>query len=153
MPSRIYFGNYYYLHQIEYYYLRGMRMNKKIYVGQLINEGDSNNDLYLDKYGKSLDLIIQQDSEKYGKYLMVKYWISNEKLPESKLDEKFMDTYYNIEENDNISYFEISEYLWKGESKWCKHDLIGELTTYAGKYCTLEIDYSKEPQTHDKSYF
>ncbi len=127
-------------------------MTKKTYNGLLVLKNYSYNDLYLNRYEKPLNLIIQEDCEKYGNYLMIKYWISNEKLSESDLDEKFMDNYYNVENKDNTSYFEISEYLWKDEGNGCKHDLITELKTYIEKYCTLEIEYSKKPQTHDKSF-
>jgi hypothetical protein len=128
-------------------------MTKKVYEGQLIDKNNSNNvKLFLDKYEKPLKTIINDDSEKYGNYLIVKYWISDKKLSISELDEKFMDTYYNTEKNGNIIYFEISEYLWKDEGKGCKHDLIGELTGYIGKYGILEIDFSKEPQSVDKSF-
>ncbi|WP_414470263.1 hypothetical protein [Methanobacterium sp. ACI-7] len=127
-------------------------MTKKVYDGQLISKGDSNNDLFLDNYENPLNKIIEEDSKKHGNYLMIKYWISDEKLSENELDEKFMDTYYNIEKKDNTFYFEISEFLWKNEGKGCKHDLINELNSYIGKYCRLDINYSKEPETHDKSF-
>ena len=128
-------------------------MTKKVYGGQLINKNNSNGvNLFLDGYEKPLNKIIQEDSEKYGNYLMVKYWISYEKLSESELDKKFMDTYYNIEKKDNTIYFEISEYLWKDEGRGCKHDVIKELNSYINRYCRLEINYSKEPQSIDKSF-
>jgi hypothetical protein len=128
-------------------------MTKMVYEGQLIYKNNSNNaNLYLGKYEKPLKTIIPDDSEKYGNYLIVKYWISDEKLPESELDEKFIDTYYKTLKDNNTLYFEISEYLWKEEGKGCKHDLIGELSGYAGKYCRLEIDFSKEPQSTDKLF-
>lgn len=44
-----------------------MDITKKIYKGQIINKGNSNNDLYLCKYEKSLNLIIHEDSEKIRK--------------------------------------------------------------------------------------
>ncbi len=128
-------------------------MTKKVYEGQLIHKNNSNNaNLYLDKYEKPLKTIIQDDSEKYGNYLIVKYWISDKKLPESELDEKFMDTYYKTEKENNTFYFEISEYLWKDEGEGCKHDLMGELTSYTSNYCRLEIDFLKEPLSTDKSF-
>ncbi|MGF7117071.1 hypothetical protein [Methanobacterium oryzae] len=124
-------------------------MIKKIYQGKLIKVNKSSNaDLRLDKYKKPLNEVINRDSKDFGNYIVVKYWISDEKLPESELDEKFMDAYYNIEKNDNVLYFEISEYPW--EDKGCRHDLIGELSNYIGKYCTLEIEFLKEPQKRDK---
>lgn len=128
-------------------------MIKKIYQGKLIKANKGfNADLHMDKYREPLNDVINRDSKDFGNYIFVKYWITDEKLPESELDEKFMDAYYNIEKNNNFMYFEISEYLWKDEGKECKHDLIGELSNYIGKYCTMEIDFSKEPQTHDKSF-
>lgn len=125
-------------------------MTKKVYQGKLISK--NNFDLHLDRYDKPLNSIIQEDSEKYGNYILVKYWISNEKLSESELDEKFINTYYDIEKENDVLYFEISEYLWKNEEKGCKRDLIGELQIFIGKYCTLQIDYSKKPQNVDKSF-
>lgn len=128
-------------------------MIKKIYQGKLIKENEGSNAyLHLDKYKEPLNEVIDRDSKDFGNYIFVKYWISDEKIPESGLDEKFMDAYYDIEKNENVLYFEISEYLWKDKGKGCKHDLIGELSNYTGKYCALEIDFSKEPQTHDKSF-
>ncbi|MGZ7209672.1 MAG: hypothetical protein ACXVHV_07335 [Methanobacterium sp.] len=128
-------------------------MIKKIYQGKLIktNKG-SNADLRLDRYKEPLNEVINRDSKDFGSYMLVKYWISDEKLPESELDEKFMDAYYNIEKDSDVLYFEISEYIWKNGGKGCKHDLIGELNSYIGKYCTLEIDFSKEAQSTDKSF-
>ncbi len=113
---------------------------------------DYNANLRIDKYKKPLNEIIDKDSKDFGQYISVKYWISDEKLPESELDEKFMDAYYNLENKDNVVYFEISEYMWNNEGVGCKHDLMGELSDYIGKYCTLEIDFSKEPQNQDKSF-
>lgn len=128
-------------------------MIKKIYQGKLIKENKGSNAyLHLDKYKEPLNEVIDKDSKDFGNYIFVKYWISDEKIPESGLDEKFMDAYYDIEKNENVLYFEISEYLWKDKGKGCKHDLIGELSNYTGKYCALEIDFSKEPLTHDKSF-
>jgi hypothetical protein len=128
-------------------------MIKKIYQGRLIKENKGfNPDFRLDRYKEPLKEVINRDSKDFGNYIVVKYWISDEKLPESGLDEKFMDSYYNAEKNNDVLYFEISEYLWKDEGKGCKHDLIGELSNYIDKYCTLEINFSKEPQTHDKSF-
>ncbi|MGZ7116795.1 MAG: hypothetical protein ACXVH2_02995 [Methanobacterium sp.] len=128
-------------------------MIKKIYQGKLIktNKG-SNADLRLDRYKEPLNEVINRDSKDFGSYMLVKYWISDEKLPESELDEKFMDAYYNIEKDSNVLHFETSEYIWKNEGKGCKHDLIGELNSFIGKYCTLEIDFSKEAQSTDKSF-
>ena len=67
--------------------------------------------LYIDKYKKPLKTVIQEDSEKYGNYVMIRYWISDKRYSKSELDEKFMDTYYNTEKENNTLYFEISEYL------------------------------------------
>ena len=108
--------------------------------------------MFLNGHEKPLKTIIQVDSEKFGNYLIIKYWISDKKLSEGELDEKFMDTYYNSEKGNITIYFEISEYLWKDEGKGCKHDLIGELKSYIGKYYRLEINFSKEPQNTDKSF-
>lgn len=128
-------------------------MLKKIYQGKLIKMSNGSNAyLRLDKYKNPLNEVIGKDSNDFGNYIIVKYWISDEKLPESGLDEKFMDVYYNLENKDNMLYFEISEYLWKDEGRGCKHDLIGELSNYIGKYCTMEIDFSKEPQSTDKLF-
>ncbi len=128
-------------------------MIKKIYQGKLIKSDNvSIADLYLDRYNEPLYEVIDRDSKDFGNYIVVNYWISDEKLPESGLDEKFMDAYYNIDKKIDVLYFEISEYLWKDKGKGCKHDLIRDLGNYIGKYCTLEINFSKEPQNRDKSY-
>jgi hypothetical protein len=100
-------------------------VTKKVYEGRLISKNSSNMDLlFLEGHEKPLNRIIQEDSQKYGNYIMVKYWIGDKKLSKTELDEKVMDTYYNIEKDDKIFYFEISEYLWKEEGKGCRHDLI-----------------------------
>ncbi|MGB9936646.1 MAG: hypothetical protein ACPK7O_02915 [Methanobacterium sp.] len=125
-------------------------MTKKIYEGQIIDKVNSRNELYLNNYEKPLNKIIDEDSKKYGNYLFIKYWISDKELSESELDEEFMDAYY--ENKDNIFYFEISEYLWKESGNGCKHDIIRELSSYINKYCKLDIDYSKQPQSIDKSF-
>ena len=123
-------------------------MIKKIYQGKLIKSDNiSIADLYLDRYKEPLYEVIDKDSKDFGNYIIVNYWISDEKLPESGLDEKFMDAYYNIDKKINVLYFEISEYLWKDKGKGCKHDLIRDLSNYVGNYCTLEINFSKEHQS------
>jgi hypothetical protein len=127
-------------------------MTKIVYEGYLKKIGSINSDLYIDNYDLSLKDIIQQDSVKYGYYLVVKYWISEMNVSDSKLDEKLMNTYFETEKENNVFYFEISEYLWKDEGRGCSHDLVGELAAYIGKYCKLEVEYSKEPQTHDKFF-
>ena len=128
-------------------------MIKKIYQGKLIKSGNgSYADLRLDRYKEPLYEVINRDSKDFGSYIFVYYWISDEKLPESGLDEKFMDAYYDIDKNIEVLYFEISEYLWKDKGKGCKHDLIRDLSNYIGKYCTLEINFSKEPQSHDRIF-
>lgn len=118
-------------------------MIKKIYQGKLIKTDNDN--LRLDRYKNPLNEVIDRDSEDFGRYISVKYWISDKKLPQSELDEKFMNAYYNIDNNDNVFYFEISEYTWKDKGKGCKHDLIRELSNFTSKYCTMEITFSKEP--------
>ena len=128
-------------------------MIKKIYQGKLIKPSNSSYfDLRLDRYKEPLIDVINRDSKDFGNYIFVNYWISDEKLPESGLDEKFMDAYYNIDKSNKALYFEISEYQWKDKGKVCKHDLIAELNNYIGKYCALEINFSKKPQNYDKSF-
>ena len=128
-------------------------MIKKIYQGKLISSDNGYYaDLRMDKYNEPLYEIINRDSKDFGNFVFVKYWISEEKIPESGLNEKFMDAYYDVDKNIEVLYFEISEYPWKDKQQECKHDLIRDLSSYIGKYCTLEINFSKEPQTRDKSF-
>jgi hypothetical protein len=132
--------------------LGGFHITKKVYEGIIEKKDADNSNLYIKSYKKPLKMIIQRDLEKYGNYLIAKYWISDKRLHESELDEKFIYTYYNALKENKTLYFEISEYLWKDEGKGCKHDLIGELASYIDKYCRLEIYFSKEPQSTDKSF-
>jgi hypothetical protein len=42
-----------------------------------------------DRYIDPLNDILDRDSKDFGRYMSIKYWISDEKFPQSELDEKF----------------------------------------------------------------
>jgi hypothetical protein len=101
-------------------------MIKKIYQGRLIKENNGSNlDFRLDRYKEPLKEVINRDSKDFGNYIIVKYWISDEKLPERSLElgEYFMN---KLKEINNPMIKEI-----RGRGLF-----IGvELKESARKYC------------------
>lgn len=90
---------------------------------------------------------IQEDIENFGKYLTVCYWISDKERSKAEINERFTALIFgesNAEYRDH--YSDITGYLWTDEE--CNvggHDLIEELKHNLGKYCILEVEFSKDP--------
>lgn len=124
-------------------------MKKITYKGLLeakINfEGDEILGLTGRKSYFSLADMISQDIYKYGKYLSVRYFVSNKALSIIGLQEEFIKILHGTGDADyEIVYTETTGYLWTSEKiKIGGHDLLNELLSAIGKYLYLEITYNK----------
>jgi len=89
--------------------------------------------------------IIQEDMEKYGHFLSVRYFITDKKRPLDELQERLLQKLHGVGEAEYQDCFsEITGYLWTDEElKVGGHDLMNELRNHVGKYCHLEIKYGK----------
>jgi len=88
---------------------------------------------------------VRWDRERYGKYLSVSYYISDERM---ESEEKLQNSFLRALDGDSdvqyaVCYSEITGYLYTTEElKVGGHDLIRELTSYVGKYLYLKVHYS-----------
>lgn len=132
----------------------------KIYRGYLqhCSNGEENDLLTLaavkvDGYLSACDAeplakIIQEDIEKFGNFLSVRYWIIDKELPADQITERFLRSIFGGGDAEyQMNYSEFTGYLWTDENiKVGGHDLLCELKSYLGSYCHLEIEYSSAPE-------
>lgn len=91
---------------------------------------------------------IQEDLERLGRYISVRYWTRDKPLPDEEMKTEFIVSQLGGEGYARFRqrYSEVTGYLWTDEDlKVGGHDLLAELTSQQGEYCLLEIDYSREP--------
>ena len=122
-------------------------MKKIVYKGLLEMKFNYEEDEVLGFTGEDFYLadIISWDIFYYGKYLSVRYFISNKALPIESLAEEFIKALHGAGDADyEILYTETTGYLWTSEKiKVGGHDLLDELSSAIGKYLYLEITYNK----------
>ena len=112
--------------------------------------------LYLDDvkvpgHGDPLADVIREDVDELGGYLSVRYWTAE--IPRSD-DDMITGTLRELDGEGDVEYChrysEITGYLWTDEDiKIGGHDLLAELRAQVGRYCLLEIGYSKEARPGD----
>jgi len=119
---------------------------KKIYKG-IIKEKDYGDGeaIFLEGMDKPLVLGIQDDREKHGEYLTVKYYVSDKEASEDKLIEEFLKSIIGGDDiRFQVAYSDSTGYLWTDEDLMVGgHDIINEIRNNEGKYLHMEIDFSK----------
>jgi hypothetical protein len=118
----------------------------------LHDHGEGMDILFLDHangdYGDPLAGVIEDDIDRYGRYLSVRYWTANEARGDDDMIEGVLrELDGEGEAKFRHRYSEITGYMWTDEDiNVGGHDLQAELQSQAGRYCLLEIGYSKDPQ-------
>ncbi|MCA1695496.1 MAG: hypothetical protein LC749_12610 [Actinobacteria bacterium] len=99
--------------------------------------------LFLSLSGDPLALDINQDIKIHGRYLSVRYWTAEEIVSDNVMIEGAIRTL--IGNGDAwFTYSEYTGYLWVEQIITVGgHDLFEELRSHVGRYCLLEIGYSK----------
>ena len=90
---------------------------------------------------------ISDDLERYGRYASVRYWTAAGPMADDILMENAVRSLLGDADADyGARYSEVTGYLWTDEDIMVGgHDLLEELKSQAGRYCLLEIGYSREP--------
>ena len=88
---------------------------------------------------------IKNDMCRYGKYLTVRYFISNIKMSKEQANENLNRTVMGeTDAKIKSRYSDITGYLWTDEElNVGGHDLIGELYNCKDKYMIMEIEFYK----------
>ena len=123
--------------------------------------GEADDILFISGEEDPLAEEIESDINLYGRYLTVRYWISSFECAKWEMVEGVVSTLMGVGDADFCHvYSDLTGYLWTDEKiEVGGHDLIQELTSFLGKYCILEIEYSKDKdakvghKTADTSFF
>lgn len=117
----------------------------------LHDHGDAMDILFLDDpanpgYADPLAEIVTDDIDSHGHYLSVRYWTAEATRSDEDMIEGAIREILGAGEAEfKHAYSDITGYLWTDEDiKVGGHDLLAELTDQEGRYCLLEIGYSKE---------
>jgi len=102
-------------------------------------------------YDDPLAEIVTDDIDRHGRYLTVRYWTAGTSRSDDDMIEGALRELLGAGEAEfRNAYSEITGYLWTDEDiKVGGHDLLEELKAQAGRYCLLEIGYSKEASPGD----
>lgn len=119
----------------------------------LRSHGDADDVLFLDgdldeRYQyEPLARVISDDLDEHGRYASVRYWTAGAPMGDDKLAERAVRTMLGeASAQFSVCYSEVTGYLWTDEEiNVGGHDLLAELGAQAGRYCLLEITYSREP--------
>jgi hypothetical protein len=118
---------------------------KKVYSGHtFIKLPDDEASLWFCDGDEAIAETIESDVDQYGRFLSVRYYIADEKMPPEELTENFVKKclgFANVE--FNVLYTAITGFCYCNEELFVGgHDLLEELKTHVGKYTWLEIEYS-----------
>lgn len=129
---------------------------KEIYRGWLVlrSNGEENDILHIapDPFRSADSVLLAKAVASHisyrGKFLTVKYYITDQEIPEDKLTETLLNTLYGAgDAKYSMRYSEITGYLWTDEHlNIGGHNLINELKGSIGKFCHLEIEFSEKPK-------
>jgi hypothetical protein len=88
---------------------------------------------------------LQDEMEDGQAIVSVRYLVSDEPIPEDKIEEAVVRHFYGPSDiKYSIHYSEITGYLWTDENLIVGgHDLLEELKSYIGKYLHLEFKVAK----------
>ena len=118
-------------------------------VLRLGSHGEGDDILFLDDQSPDgedpLAERIQDDIDAHGHYLSVRYWTAEKARDDRAMAEGALRELLGEGEAEfRHAYSEITGYLWTDEEITVGgHDLLAELGSQAGRYCLLEIGYSK----------
>jgi hypothetical protein len=109
------------------------------------SSGEADEILFLSKVSDPLADAVSDDMF-HGRYLSVRYFISDTEVPIEELEEaEIRKIVGGGEAGLRHRYSEITGYLWTDEDLMVGgHDLLEEIRSHLGKWCHLEITFSKE---------
>lgn len=89
---------------------------------------------------------IEEKIKKYGNFLTVRYWISDQRKTLEELTEATVMMICGAGQADyGVAYSEYTGYLWTDEDLIVGgHNLLEELKNNINKYLYMEITFSKE---------
>lgn len=92
---------------------------------------------------------IGDDLDQHGRYASVRYWTADAPMGDDEIAEGALRSVLGeADAQYSPHYSDITGYLWTDEDiNVGGHDLLEELKAQVGRYCLLEIEYSKEPTT------
>lgn len=120
---------------------------RKIYSGKVEIRAFRNNDYACFVGGdKPLASEVNSDMEMYGKFLSVRYFISDKERSIQELEERLFQTVSGLSNADyGDRYSEITGYLWTDEElNVGGHNLLAEIRDHEGQWCVLEVEYNHE---------
>ena len=127
------------------------KIHTETYQGEIrhYSNGEEDEIISLSALDDPLAQEIEEDMDAHGKYLTVRYYISEQELSEERLLEEYLKTIFGIGKVEyHVAYSEITGYLWTDEELQVGgHDLLEELQSHVGKWLHLQIDYSREAPT------
>lgn len=111
------------------------------------DHGEGMDILFLDPGEDPLAEMIMDDIDRHGHYLTVRYWTADAARSDDDMIEGALWELLGRGDADfHHVYSEITGYLWTEETiEVGGHDLLEELRSQKGRYCLLEIAYSREP--------
>lgn len=125
-----------------------MTPTKKVYEGfiGIHSHGEADDILFITGHNDPLAEIISEDIYRNGRFLTVRYFISDQKHSIEELQEDFIRKVMGVSDAKFCHrYSEITGYLWTDEKlKVGGHDLITELKSYENKFLYLEIEFHRE---------
>jgi hypothetical protein len=120
----------------------------RIYRGYIAehDQADATDVLYLTGVNDPLADAVEDDIDSFGRYLTVRYFITDVERSAEELDEALAKQVIGYGKAEfHHRYSEITGYLWTDEElKVGGHDLLDELRSHKGKFVHLEIVFSKE---------
>jgi hypothetical protein len=130
-----------------------MTSETKRYRGilRLSSHGEGDDILFLGSGDEPLAEDLSDDIERHGRFLSVRYWTASAPESDKAMEEGAIRAI--LGEGDarfGHAYSEITGYLWTDEEiNVGGHDLLEELRSQEGRYCLLEISYSRAQGTTD----
>ncbi len=122
-------------------------MTKKIYRGMLTLNSHGEGDGLLFIGSDVVADTLQDDLQDYGNYVTVSFYTTEKDTPIEVIQEEYMMTLMGLSDADfDHRYSDITGYLWTDES-WevGGHNLIELLSLSTGRFCHLDVEFSREP--------
>lgn len=119
---------------------------KETYRGKLAFVGNCEDDQLLSIDGRHpLAERIEEDMDKHGRFLSVRYMTSETEVPEEHVDAAIVEHVIGRgSARYKMVYSEVTGYLWTDEEfRVGGHDMIRELTSAIGRFLHMEIEYNR----------
>ena len=120
----------------------------KVYRGRIKETSNGEDDRLLGlgsgSQHRPLAEVIADDMEEYGRYLTVRYYVSDEEMSEEELKRSVLRVIFGEGDAEcEAQYSETTGYLWTDEElNVGGHDLLAELHSQMGRHLHLEITYA-----------